>query len=216
MRKARPQPGILFWLFWVLATIVGWTARRLLWQFPELANIGVFSLATFFANGLLIGSLHWLLLRRYVQMHGWRVWMAGLGWVALSGIGWLLAWSLNIVFPTLYIFVANAGLSLLTITLLAGGIGSMLSGALQALILRRSAQRVWLWIPINIVSMVAAMFAHQNIPILQPTLAFAVGGLVFGALSGTGLLYLLGQSNSAPAPISMPESKQRHATPDFR
>ncbi|MCH7662438.1 MAG: hypothetical protein IH859_01040 [Chloroflexi bacterium] len=216
MRKVRPQPGILFWIFWVLATIVGWTARRLIWQFPEFAYLGVFSLATFFANGLLIGSIHWLLLRRYLQIGGWRSWISGLGWIALSGLGWLLTWSLNIIFPTLYILVANAGFSLLTITLLAGGIGSMLTGTLQALILRRTLTRAWLWIPINIVSMAAAMFAHQNIPIIQPSLAFAIGGLVFGALSGTGLLYLFGQIKTIPSSISLPESKQRHATPDFR
>ena len=216
MRKSRPRPGILLWLFWVLATIVGWTARRLLWEVPQLSNLGIFFLVSFFANGLVIGTLHWILLRRYLRASGWRGFISGLGWIGVSGFAWLLAWSFFFLFPTLYTFAFKAGYSLLTISLMAGGGSSLLSGAMQAFIMRRAAPRVWLWIPIHIVSMVAAMYAHQNIPITQPTLAFALGGLVFGALSGTGLLYLLGQNNSSPTPFSPPESKQSHPTPDFR
>jgi hypothetical protein len=216
MHETRRKPGILFWIFWVIATVIGWSARRVLLEFPEIANFSSLYLASFFGNGLLIGLLHWLVLHRYLPARGWKGVRSGLVWIAVSGLGWMLAWSLNILFPTAIIFGADWGYSYISISLMAGGISSFISGGMQRYVLRSSVERAWLWLPVSMLSMIAGMYAFQSVPITLPTLAFAAGGLVHGLISANGLIYLFGQEEPDPISFHPSKSKPQHVTPDFR
>lgn len=216
MHETRRDPGLLFWIFWVIASVIGWSARRVLLEFPEIASLSSIYLASFFGNGLLIGLLHWLVLRRYLPGSGWKGIGSGLLWTAASGLGWVLAWSLNILFPTAIIFGTDWGYSYISISLMAGGISSFISGGLHWFVLRSSVKHAWLWLPVHMLSMIAGMYAFQSVPITLPTLAFVAGGLVYGLISANGLMYLLGQKESNPISLKIRKSKPRHASPDFR
>lgn len=216
MPRTRPRPSFSFWLFWLLATIAGWSARRALLGFPEMSNFGSLYWIGFFGNGLVIGVLQWLLLYRYIRVRAAKSLAFGSVWIISSALGWMLAWGLNAVFPALYFFAADSGYSVITINLMAGGVSSLVSGGLQWLVLRARIKRAWLWIPVNMISMVAGMYTHQNIPMLYVTLAWVIGGAVSGAISGLGLLYLFGKKRSTILSLQLAESKARHATPDFR
>lgn len=216
MHETRRKPGLLFWMVWVIATIIGWSARRVLLEFPEIANFSSLYLASFFGNGLLIGLLHWLVLHRFLPVRGWKGLGTGLTWIVISGLGWILAWGLNILFPSLIILGTDWGYSYVSISLMAGGISSIISGGLQGIVLRKSVRRAWLWMPVHMLSMIAAMYAFQYVPITLPTLAFVVGGLVYGLISANGLIYIFDQEEIYSNSLQISKSKPQHVSPDFR
>ncbi|MEK6256073.1 MAG: hypothetical protein N2C13_01990 [Chloroflexota bacterium] len=216
MRSSRVTVGFGFLITWVVMAVVGWTARRLLLSFFDVAVISQYYMASFLGNGLLIGFLQWLVLWRYLGVRGLGGLATGIVWMGISGIGWVMAWAFNILFPTLYVLAAESGYSLFSISLLAGGGSALLVGLLQSGILKKYLGHSWPWVPIFMLSMVAAMFTLQSIPIQYPTVASALGGLVFGLISGLGMMMLL---RATQEDFGLPEvhaAKAKHGSPDFR
>ena len=129
----RPQPvGWRVWLWWVLASVVGWGVGGVVlgpvFGVVEPAfGLLVASAAVGAIGGAALGALQWLVLRRQLARSGW--------WIAVSTIGWAIG-------PVIVLFGGVIGaLDAVLIVLLVAllwGIGGLVGGATTGAVL------VWL------------------------------------------------------------------------
>jgi hypothetical protein len=174
------------WLCWVLVTAWG----LLVGSFVGGLEGGV-------VGGVLAGVLQWLMLRRHIPRAGWWVLATTLGLAAagaLSAGGW---------------WFQSAGRWALGVE-----VGLIVGGVLQWVVLRRHVARAGWWVPATAasgalalavgVSMGVSVFLAvgrrmEGLPGLYfatavgQLLAIAVGGVLFGALTGLALRQLLRQ-----------------------
>ena len=84
-------PGWGFWLWWVLASTVGWSVGGYLgsaagWGLSRgIAVVGYGAGAA--AGGIAAGVLQWLVLRQQVARAGWWVLASTVGWPVSIGVG---------------------------------------------------------------------------------------------------------------------------------
>ena len=185
----KTQAQVLFWGGWVLThalTVAGVTAVALSAGYIPSAIVGWIGL------GISLSFIEQIILNRYTRLNYWG-WATALGWlmgvpIGKIGIGWqAVGWDLD---------WALLGLSI---------------GIFQALALRQQFRRVGWWLLASSTGLVLAGalggatsllkdwltykgFIHfdENLArILGLTLAMAVGGAVYGAVTGGWLLWFL-------------------------
>ena len=173
----RPQPvGWRVWLWWVLASVVGWGVGGVVlgpvFGVVEPAfGLLVASAAVGAIGGAALGALQWLVLRRQLARAGW--------WIAASTVGWA---------------VGGAAFGL---------VGGAVAGCLQWLVLRRQLARSGWWIAVSTIGWaigpVIVLFGgvigalDAVLIVLLVALLWGIGGLVGGAITSAVLVWLLRQ-----------------------
>lgn len=208
-----------FWRRWVaansLAEMIGLGASLLLWGLfvfglegrigPILAAL-IVVLGSTLIEGSAVGLAQWSVLRRRLPALTWQ------GWLVVTAVGALVAWTLGMVPST--VMAANAGATieppaemsdLLTYSL-AAGMGIVLGavlGAPQWWVLRRYLPHAGWWVPANMLAWAVGMpvvFLGMSLaPEAGVTVAFvlallgtlAVAGALVGAVHGVVLVWLL-------------------------
>lgn len=198
------RPGWRFWLFWMLATIVGAAAGLFLsvpfqfvleatlgrsgagpWTATETALIVLFKGAEGGMMGLGIGLGQWLVFRKYLEQTG--------GWVLATGLALFLQgafrWSLPYDTPSTQVHV------LITVSF------GIFLGLCQWVVLRGRVPYAAGWIAISIVGWVATFavgavgeYARFSIESFPGMVFFAVSMLVPFAVAGVAMIWLLRQS----------------------
>jgi hypothetical protein len=88
--------------WWILSTVLGFTAGFFVLVLLNTIRLGVISLATY---GAVVGLAQWFVLRRRVRMSGW--------WIPATVIGWLIAMAVGLaVFWQGVIFGGVTGVTL--------------------------------------------------------------------------------------------------------
>ena len=195
-----------FWLWWVLASTVGWAVGGGL-----SGTLG--SIQAGYVGGMTVGAagagvLQWLVLRRRIARAGWWVPATVLVSAVVGGVivavgssggrGWNVTWSAD---PG-RVVVGLAGMSLF---------GTML-GVLQWLVLRRRVARAGWWVLAGGVGWVAGaplgavlggglsgFLGWSGSGTIDWALTWAGVGAVYGAITGRVLVWLLRQPMPAAA-----------------
>jgi len=199
------RPGLRFWLWWMLATVIGVAAGMFLsfpFQFVLEAALGtevatpwttttqtlivVFKGAEGVVMGMGMGLGQWWVIRKYLKPMG--------GWVFATGLAFFLQGAFRWSLP-FDILPQQVGA---TITLSFG----IFLGFCQWFVLRRNVRRAEWWIAINIAGWMPAfalMFAPEFGQILGMVL-FAITMLVPFAVAGVGMIWLLRQTTLIQKP----------------
>ena len=176
MPVERRWVGWRLWLGWLLASSIGWAlglAGGFAFGFgiggvvSGTASMGVFGAIL----GVSIGTLQWLVLRRWISRAGWWVLATAVG----MGVGFAL---IKAVTPTLSEVLDGGPLY----GAANGGLVGVLVGTLQGLVLRRQVARAGWWVLTSAVAMSVGFALDQ-----------VVGQLVGMATTGTALVWLLRQ-----------------------
>ncbi len=171
-------PGWRLWFLWLMAGAIGWGWSMDPSSFGEprpveiLASLPAVNVPQYLsvaAGSILVGVLHWLVLRRYLA-GAFRWALAGIGAAAAGallvlGLGWVeadLGW------------IAGVGLY------------GTLAGVLQWLVLRREVARAGWWVLGSTVGWVVAIPWGD---MMGPP-----GWALYGAITGTVLVWLLRQT----------------------
>ena len=201
MNGERAPVGWRVWLWWVLASTVGWAAGGYVGvAMGEGLSRGIIVTGYMgVAAGVTVaGALQWLVLRRQVARAGWwvvtgimsgavvGVLAVGLGW-GVSVVGRLVggaAWGANWG-PD---WSADPGGDVGWVAGVAAG-GTVL-GVLQWLVLRRQVARAGWWVLASTVGWVVGGLVSG---ITDAAVGWAVLGAVYGAITGAVLVWLLRQ-----------------------
>jgi hypothetical protein len=190
MATARTPLG-WFWLLWVVATVIGGfigTYASVKGQEVEAQIVGRV------IGGAVIGLAQWLALRTQVFKSIW--------WIPITTTGWVVGWAIGggFVWRAVAIATENIKYSFLFKDYLgkillncAVGIAviEIATGLAQWLLLRSQFSESKWWILATVVS------AAVSIPVIGFagwTLAWVVGWLVFGMITGVSLVWLLQHS----------------------
>ena len=173
----RPRGvGWRLWIWWVLASVVGWGVGGVVlgpvFSVVEPAfGLLVGGVAVGAMGGAALGVLQWLVLRGRLVRAGW--------WIVASTVGWA---------------VGGAAFGL---------VGGVVTGVLQWLVLRRRLARAGWWIAASTVGWaigpVIVLFGgviggmDAALIVLLVAVLWGIGGLVGGAITGVVLVWLLRQ-----------------------
>ena len=142
---------------------------------PVLLPLGV-------ALGFIMGLAQWFMLRRYVK--------TDYGWIALTILGWTLAYGLSLG------FVSAAGLSQAvgvlgdsSTQLPLAVVRGLVVGACQWLALRGWGKPALLWIGVVVAAQVANLAVASWLSALP--MAPAVGWVANGLVAGAGMVFLI-------------------------
>ncbi len=185
------RPGWRLWFLWLLAGAVGWGWSMDPGSFGEprrfeilqsIPAIDVPRYTSVAVGGILVGVLQWLVLRRYVT--------ASVRWV-LASLGAVATGAL--VFFGVGRFDADLGW-------LAGvGLYGTLAATLQCLVLRGQAARAAWWVLAGTVGWVVAIPFGD---IMGPP-----GWALYGAITGTALVWMLRQGPAAASVVEPSEAR---------
>ena len=179
-----------FWLWWVLASTVGWAVGGFGgWAVVGSLPRGIIGDGTVVVvvGGFVLGALQWLVLRRQVARAGW--------WVVAS-------------------IAAMAVVGVLVVALDEGAVvagGGLVVGVLQWLVLRRQVALAGWWVPASAVGWVVGGFVSGIVGDATgvswiAAAGWAVLGVVYGAITGAVLVWLLrhraaGADDAVSAPL---------------
>lgn len=178
------RPGWRLWFLWFMTGAIGWgvsmdvstfgEGRRfeLLQSIPPIMVPQYMSVA---AGGILVGVFHWLVLRRYVT--------GSFGWVYAS-LGGAAAGAL--IFFGVGLFDADLG------WIAGAGLYGTLVGLMQWRVLRRQVARSGWWVLASTVGWIVAFPLGE--------LGGPPGWAVYGAITGTMLVWLLRQETPDAEP----------------
>jgi len=215
--------GVLFWLFWIFATLTGlmvyWALFRVSGLEPELVSIleswiGVegtnLRVLEFVTNGLLglmegllLGLFQWVALRgRIKQASGW-IPATALGY----GLGLVGFWGAFVLITGNQLPEGTPIEWAFELGLLRSGLLGLTLGLLQWLVLRGQFRgHVW-WIPVVILAIIGAWFTQW---FLSEGLAY----VVFGAVTGIPLtLMLAARERAKRARVVKTPEKVREESP---
>ena len=169
--EKRARVGWGFWLWWVLATTVGWFSGFIVGSvggyavmeiLPSYGNVALVAWGGV-VLGAGVGIFQWLVLRRRVSRAGWWVLASILGLAGGAVVGTTA--------------VALAGGDPTTWGVVGGWVvGGAMAGLMQWFVLRRQVSRAGWWV-------------------LASTVGWAVSsyGVVLGAVTGIAVVWLLRQ-----------------------
>jgi len=182
------------WLGWTLATAGGMLVGFLLTlPLVNLLDLGFLRILVPILAGILIGFAQWMVLRQYLTTSADWVLAGGTGWAVGYAVGLLLIQSLSGTF-----FGALAAY--------------LLFGVIVALvhwpILSREIPSATVWVLLNVLGWAAGLWASQALltllfyrPVIDPVLSTSVialsTGLVAGAITGLGLVWIARQPDKA-------------------
>ncbi|NTU78885.1 MAG: WD40 repeat domain-containing protein [Chloroflexales bacterium] len=199
--RQRASYDVRFWLWWVVATMLGWSGG--IWYGFFLGILAPSNVTVALAVGVAVGLLQWLVFRAEAVEVPRLAWWAPAGAVGLvlpvglarliwgepEGAGWLVA----------------------------AVVGGALAGALQQGILRQALPHSWWWAPASAAGWGLAMLAFaapslvvhagpETVGVWSPfsLLMDFVPGLMVGATTGTALTWLRRQIASASASQARP------------
>jgi hypothetical protein len=158
-----------FWLWWVLASTVGWAAAGPVAALGLYRDIVVAGYVGVAVGGIVAGVLQWLVLRRRVARAG--------GWVLASIVA-----SAVVGVVVFGVGVVNADVGWIG----GAGLFGTAVGVLQWLILRQQVARAGWWVLASTVGWVAGGPAGAF-------LGWPALGVVYGAITGIALVWLLRQ-----------------------
>ena len=178
------------WFFWIVAialgsprtgnTIVEFLTSRIYVSYYSPLFILFFALF-FLSSGGFSGIAQWLILRNHLEISGWL---------------WIFTTILESII-SIYLLDVDIASSFAAFILYSGVIG-LLIGSLQWLILRRRINHAGWWIFILIAGrMVSAVFVIVIVTLFRSTMFYIdlLSPLLYGALTGAGLIALLVQSS---------------------
>ena len=186
--QSRPEDWRV-WLGWVLASTIGWGVGG-----PAGVAAGgsgdiiVAGYAGVAAGGTLAGVLQWLVLRRHVAGAGW--------WMAAGPVGALIGGV--VIFAGAAVVGADAG------WVFGAGLFGPLVGVLQWRVLRRRVTRAGWWVAASAAGWVAAgpgvgLVSAVMDAALTANAGWAALGIMYGAVTGCALVWLLRQPRPAAA-----------------
>ena len=184
------------WLAWTLATglgmLIGYLPLALL---VGSLDLGVARVIVPIVSGIVLGLAQWLALRPYVtQSHDW---------ILNHAAGWVVAFALGVFVVQL---LAKTPLGLL--------VGYICFGVIVAVFqypaLRREIPHLTTWILVNVVGwtlgaylsqLAASLFFKNAVPTTVTSVLVNVGvtGLVAGAITALGLIWIVRQPDRLPA-----------------
>ena len=197
MNGAR-EPGWLFWLVWVSASVAAGVAAALgLLSFSGLDPAATaFYLTALPLAGVLMALSQWLALRRYVGPGGM--------WTLSTGVGWVLGWPAGILLGAALagameaVPLSGSGgiLAIFVGFVVAGIVPGAVTGALQwRFVLRGHRVRLGWWTLASIAGMAALGLSLWFSVMLggsgRLVAGFAVGTALYGGITGYALLRLL-------------------------
>ena len=186
--QRRPEDWRV-WLGWVLASTVGWAvggpAGVAAGGSGDIIVAGYIGVT---AGGILAGMLQWLVLRRHVAGAGW--------WMAAGPVGALIGGV--VIFAGAAVAGADAG------WVVGTALFGPLVGVLQWLVLRRRVTRAGWWVAASAAGWVAAgpgvgLVAAVMGAALTANAGWAALGIMYGAVTGCALVWLLRQPRPAAA-----------------
>ena len=170
MKIERKQVGWGFWLWWVLASFVGWTVGSFVSdEVGDVMGAVWFDSLGLIVLGATIGGMQWLVLHRHVSWAG--------RWAVANIAGWIVGAAMNL----------PAGLAV------GWGVGLVVAGVLQWLVLRLAVARAAWWLLVTFVEWVVGVTLAMVIPGCQGWCSGSVFGVVVGTLTGGALIWLLRQ-----------------------
>jgi hypothetical protein len=143
-----------FWLFWMMATTLGWLAGRIF--FAELS---------FLLPGLAIGFFQTLVLKGRIK-GTWR-------WLLASAVGWVIGWLLAF-------WLTPSGSGNLE-AWVAGSLTGLAVGFAEWLVLRRETRWAGWWILLSVVAWSSALAFLPGF-LLTPIVAGGITGLALELL----------------------------------
>ena len=192
----KTQAQMLFWGWWVLThtvIVASVTAVAFIAGYTPSAGVG------WIGVGISLSFIEQIVLNRYARLNYWG-WATALGWligvpvgkvaVGWQAVGWDLDWALlGLSIGILQVLALRQQFRRIGWWLLASSTGLVLAGALGG---STSLLKDWL---------TYKGFIHfdENLArILGLTLAMAVGGAVYGAITGGWLLWFLRVNQREP------------------
>ncbi|GAB4212146.1 MAG: hypothetical protein OHK0022_47580 [Roseiflexaceae bacterium] len=172
------ERGAGLWLRWMLATALGFalglaapvlaeviTSRSLV-QFDDPVALLLMLAVYLFAaalEGMVLGTMQWLVLRRALPAVRWRQ------WVGVTAMGTMVAWCLGLMPAIQPYFVSlpfDLSLWLLPVCMLASLVAV---GVAQWVVLRRQVARAWSWIYASLCSRafgISLLFLFRGMQVL--------------------------------------------------
>ncbi|HEY6410133.1 MAG TPA: hypothetical protein VIY29_21975 [Ktedonobacteraceae bacterium] len=224
--KKQPSVGWSVWLQWFTTSIIGGlvgialmaeTPPFLVGYFgsggdPTIIEMGysqawaVILGATL--GGAAIGSLQWLILRRQItNIHWW-----GVASMAGFALGFILVWAVSgarsgsAYHHTIPHAVDRAGI-------VGGAVIGAVMGSVQWLILRWRCSRAGWWVVANSVGFAAGWAGAAAMPVTGVAAHFVGGatfGILFGAVTGAALVWLLRHPAHSPSGESQNPAENTH------
>jgi hypothetical protein len=188
------------WIQWVLATSVGLVVSDGLSVYISLGEC-----VDLFIPGAIIGTLQWLFILQFQISRATRwIWSTFLGWT----IGWVLGMLAGSIVSLIIILatsglepnsIINAGSNLAGMTVLLVVHGVILGTTQWLFALKSQYHKAIWWIPANIIGWPLANGLSWGIlgPLFLSSVPFsglidsAIRGVVFGAITGGMLVWLL-------------------------
>lgn len=179
----------ILWLSWIVLNSIGWSIGALFANMVVTTVLGGGSFAAAVLGGgivgLVLGSLQWLLVRQLARNSGWWVLATALGMAIGSPLGTLtMTILMQMNHPILAVPSGSAAIA-------------MVFGFAQSLVLRKHFNKASMWIIVSILAIVASTLSELVIP-SGPLSMYFVDGMVFGAVTGVGLLWLSRQYRRIP------------------
>ncbi len=178
--------GLVFWVYWVLATAVGFTVGAIgvtvvfRAVFPTTGYVspaspwavGADLAVGLAAAGAAVGILQWLVLRRRVSHAGW--------WVFATAV----SFPVGLAVYSVVLRTVHFGVGLGTALTVAPATAGATVGILQSLVLIPPVSRAVWWV------LATALSSAVGLP-ATGTVGPPVGGLVVGMITGAVLVWLL-------------------------
>jgi hypothetical protein len=217
IEKRNPLRWILFWIFWVLATLAGLVVDRLVfrgfgavgmvdqlktWIAAGGGQLKVYEVAAAAAlgvvDGLILGAFQWLPLRRRVAKAGFWILATALGMgAALALFWWILDPVTGLLWPR-----GGSIQSIFWLGLVDRGLSGTFLGVSQWVVLRAGRRRSGWWILAMALSMVGAWCLRWFV---NSGAAF----LFLGAASGVVLVFLLAGTSEEAKPEREPPVEEQ-------
>jgi len=175
-----------FWGRWLLATFLGWVGGIILAIVLSYLIVNIFypketNLIVGLVLGAVVGFAQMIAARRIVALTFRWVWGAAVG----MGIPLLVA----VIIDEIWFSASEASDMMLVLVAVLGG---AVAGFLQAPALRRHTPMAQWWVLASVVSWGLAWLISAVIG----EAGFMLGGLVFGALSGAFLVWIVNSSSA--------------------
>ena len=159
-----------FFFQWILATTVAWTLTSIALIYDIVSPVWLLPV---------IGLAQWYILEYYLPKVRWWIWTNILGVVISAAI-------------IIALLIMGLNPNILAHPLLSGVLTGTFVGVLQWFYLRQRVLKAWWWIIANIVGLVLGKIINLTLgTLLGPFLGAVFGGLVFGAVTGLFLIWLL-------------------------